>query len=241
MFCFAFRNQLFYFITAFLTCQALFFIFIFRCFCFATNDFIYYHKFLFVCQVTFFIFLFQTFFELVCSLVALPLEYHLRQKLSMVFSFFSFFCNFILFRRFFTSCYRQPLRLFFRQTACVLGARNDLLNCIYLFSFFYKSCIASLTLFTPITRIPFILFTIFTEASGKMQVVNPSFFASATLCSGIFTARTSPLNPTSPNTIVFSSSGRFFIAGYDCQDNSQIYRRFIHLNSSGNIYISIMV
>ena len=207
MFCFAFRNQLFHFITTLLTCQALFY-FYFSLFLFRNND-LYIITSSFCLSSTFLIFLFQTFFELVCSLERSIRISSSTETVNRFFHFFLFFCNFILFRRFFTSCCRQPLRLFFRQTACVLGERNDLLNCIYLFSFFYKSCIASLTLFTPITRIPFILFTIFTEASGKMHVVKPSFFASATLCSGIFTARTSPLNPTSPNTIVFSSSGRF--------------------------------
>ena len=190
MFCFAFRNQLFHFITTLLTCQALFY-FYFSLFLFRNND-LYIITSSFCLSSTFLIFLFQTFFELVCSLERSIRISSSTETVNRFFHFFLFFCNFILFRRFFTSCYRQPLRLFFRQTACVLGERNDLLNCIYLFSFFYKSCIASLTLFTPITRIPFILFTIFTEASGKMQVVNPSFFASATLCSGIFTARTSP-------------------------------------------------
>ena len=181
MFCFAFRNQLFHSTTVFLTCQALFY-FYFSLFLFRNND-LYIITSSFCLSSTFFIFPFQTFFELVCSLERSIRISSSTETVNRFFHFFLFFCNFILFRRFFTSCYRQPLRLFFRQTACVLGERNDLLNCIYLFSFFYKSCIASLTLFTPITRIPFILFTIFTEASGKMQVVNPSFFASATLCS----------------------------------------------------------
>ena len=45
------------------------------------------------------------------------------------------------------------------------------------------------------------------EGAWYVEILNPSFFASATLCSGMVTARTSPLRPTSPNTIVLSDTG----------------------------------
>ena len=120
------------------------FLFLFFVVFVSQQRFIYYHK-SFLLVKYFFIFLFQTFFELVCSLERSIRISSSTETVNRFFHFFLFFCNFILFRRFFTSCYRQPLRLFFRQTACVLGERNDLLNCIYLFSFFYKSCIASVS------------------------------------------------------------------------------------------------
>ena len=98
MFCFAFRNQLFHFITTFLTCQALFyFYFYFSLFLFRNND-LYIITSSFCLSSTFslffFIFLFQTFFELVCSLERSIRISSSTETVNRFFHFFLFFCNF---------------------------------------------------------------------------------------------------------------------------------------------------
>ena len=69
-----------------------FFHFIFRCFCFATTIYIL-SQVLFVCQALFSFFFFKLFLNL-SALSSAPLEYHLRQKLSI--GFFIFFYFFVI-------------------------------------------------------------------------------------------------------------------------------------------------
>ena len=64
---------------------------------------------------------------------------------------------------------------------------------------------SSLTVLTPITWIPSGLPAVFRQLAGMMTLSNPSFLASCRRTFAWLTERTSPLRPTSPNTIVFSS------------------------------------